>query len=69
MEEVLIEACGHQLHRLFSLSYCRHEIAFPAHVGVELDVVAVLVLVLKEAGVEEDVGAGGFHPERFLRGG
>jgi len=58
MEEVLTEPGRHQLHGLFSLSYCCHEIAFSAHVGIELDVVAVLVLVLKEAGVEEDVCAG-----------
>src|ERR1700688_3625721 len=56
--EGLVEACGHELHDSFSLAYCGHEIAFFAQVGIELDVVAVLVLVLEESGVEEDVGAG-----------
>jgi hypothetical protein len=39
MEEVSIEVCGHQLHDSFSLSDCRHEIAFAAQLRVELDVV------------------------------
>ena len=56
MEEVLAEACCHQLHDPFPLSYCRHEIALPAHVGVELDVVAVLILALEEARRREECG-------------
>ena len=58
MEEVLTEACGHQLHDPFPLSYCGHEVALSAHLGIELDIVAVLVLVLEESGVEENVRAG-----------
>ncbi len=58
MEEILTKACRHQLHDLGPLSHRRHEIALSAHVGIELDVVPVLILVLKESGVEKNVGTG-----------
>src|ERR1700716_1584763 len=69
MEEVLIEPCRHQFHHPCPLPHCRHQIAFSAHGGVELDVVPVLVLVLKKAGVEKNVRPGRLHPERVLRAG
>src|SRR3981189_3151543 len=55
MEEVLIKPCRHQFHHPCPLPHCRHQIAFSAHGGIELDVVPVLVLVLKESGVEKNV--------------
>jgi hypothetical protein len=58
MEEVLIEAGRHLLHDLFPLSHCRHEIAFPAQGGKELNVVPVFILALKESSVEKNVRAG-----------
>lgn len=58
MEEVLIEASCHQLHHARSFAYCGHQVALPAHGGVERNVVAVLVLGLKKSGVEKNVGAG-----------
>ena len=69
MAEVSIEPCCHQIHHLGPLAYCRHEITLSAQGGVEVDVVAVLVLALKEAGVKENVCAGRLHPERILRAG
>lgn len=69
MAQVLIEACCHQLHHLGPLAYSGHEIALSAHGGVEVDVVAVLILALKEAGIKENVRAGRLHPERILCAG
>ena len=58
MEDVLIKVCGHQFHHPCPLSHCRHEIAFSAHGGIELNIVPVLILALKESGVEKNVRAG-----------
>ena len=58
MGEVLVEAFRHGLHDLFSLPDSSHEVALPAHAGVEVDIVAIPVLALEEAGVKEDVGSG-----------
>jgi hypothetical protein len=58
MEEILTEAGRHLLHDLFPFAYCRHEIAFAAQGGKELNVVPVFILALKESGVEKNVRAG-----------
>ena len=58
MKEVLIKVCRHEFHHPLPLSHCGHEITFSAHGGIELNVVPVLVLALKESGIEEDVGTG-----------
>jgi hypothetical protein len=58
MEEVLIKPCRHQFHHPCPLSHCRHQIAFSAHRGIKLDVVPVLILVLKEPGIEKNVRTG-----------
>ena len=57
MEEVLIKPCRHEFHRPCPLPHCRHQIAFSAHGGIELNVVPVLILVLKKAGIEKNVRA------------
>ena len=55
MEKVLTEAFCHQSHDLFPLPYRRHQITLSAHSRIELNVVPILVLVLKETGIEKNV--------------
>jgi len=69
MEKVLTEASCHQFHNLLSLSHGGHQVAVPTHGGVERNIVAMLVLGLKESGVEKNVGSCRLHPERILRAG
>src|SRR5260370_35442474 len=69
MEEILIKPCRHEFHRPCPVPHCRHQIAFSAHGGIELNVVPVFVLVSKESCVEKNVRTGRLHPERVLRAG
>ena len=69
MEEVLIKPCRHQFHHPRPLAHRRHQIAFPAHGRIELNVVPVFVLILKEPGIEKYVRPCRLHPKRVLRAG
>ena len=58
MEEVLTETLGHQFHDPLPLTNRRHQIALSPQGRIELNVMPILVLVLKEAGIEKNVRPG-----------